>query len=366
MGAITERDYETMLDGVGRLFECDGLERFPFAALTEILRLVGADSSTFNYVAPLVPKVITAAMPALPDQGQRTRRFAAYLPQHSALNHFLTTGDPGAHKLSDFQSEREYHALPLYQEFYRELQYEDQFTVMLFPPGAELIGISLARNRRSFTERDRQILNLVRPQVARAYRHVERTGLLHRALAGRDHVAAATRVSSIHLDRQYRPVQFAPESRQWINHFFPERPRDHRRLPSTITDWLERRSARETRQSSRAGQGDALIREREGQRLRVSLFPEVSGTGRILVLGLETLRDQANSCQSHGLTRREIEVLLQVEHGKTNGEVAAGLGISALTVRCHLEHIFEKLRVSSRTAAVTRFRDLCGSVGQER
>jgi DNA-binding CsgD family transcriptional regulator len=51
------------------------------------------------------------------------------------------------------------------------------------------------------------------------------------------------------------------------------------------------------------------------------------------------------------LTGREAEVLGWVARGKTNAEIAAVLFISPLTVRKHLEHIFEKLGVRTRTAA---------------
>jgi DNA-binding CsgD family transcriptional regulator len=51
------------------------------------------------------------------------------------------------------------------------------------------------------------------------------------------------------------------------------------------------------------------------------------------------------------LTSREAEVLGWVARGKTNGEIAAALFISPLTVRKHLENIFEKLGVRTRTAA---------------
>jgi DNA-binding CsgD family transcriptional regulator len=51
------------------------------------------------------------------------------------------------------------------------------------------------------------------------------------------------------------------------------------------------------------------------------------------------------------LTAREIEVLRLVAAGRTNREVAAALGISGHTVARHLNNIFAKLDVSSRSAA---------------
>lgn len=55
-----------------------------------------------------------------------------------------------------------------------------------------------------------------------------------------------------------------------------------------------------------------------------------------------------------GLTRREVEVLRWVTDGKTNTEIGQILGVSPRTVQKHLQHIFEKLGVSTRTAAVVR------------
>jgi DNA-binding CsgD family transcriptional regulator len=55
-----------------------------------------------------------------------------------------------------------------------------------------------------------------------------------------------------------------------------------------------------------------------------------------------------------GLTRRETEVLTWVADGKTNAEIGVILGTSPRTVQKHLEHIFEKLGVETRTAAAVR------------
>jgi len=53
----------------------------------------------------------------------------------------------------------------------------------------------------------------------------------------------------------------------------------------------------------------------------------------------------------HGLTAREVEVLRLVAAGQSNREIAAALVISEHTVARHLQNIFAKLGVSSRTAA---------------
>jgi DNA-binding CsgD family transcriptional regulator len=54
------------------------------------------------------------------------------------------------------------------------------------------------------------------------------------------------------------------------------------------------------------------------------------------------------------LTPRHWEVLHLVAAGHTNSQVARRLGVTEATVRKHLENIYARLHVSSRTAAVTR------------
>jgi DNA-binding NarL/FixJ family response regulator len=54
------------------------------------------------------------------------------------------------------------------------------------------------------------------------------------------------------------------------------------------------------------------------------------------------------------LTSRQQDLLRLVAAGHTNTQIARRLGISEGTMRTHLENIYERLQVSSRTAAVTR------------
>lgn len=64
-----------------------------------------------------------------------------------------------------------------------------------------------------------------------------------------------------------------------------------------------------------------------------------------------THTNQAPEWKPPKITDRESEVLLWVARGKTNRDIGEILGMSPRTVNKHLEHIFEKLGVETRTAA---------------
>lgn len=66
-----------------------------------------------------------------------------------------------------------------------------------------------------------------------------------------------------------------------------------------------------------------------------------------------------------GLTPRESEILEWVARGKTNPEIAEILLIAPTTVRRHLENVYAKLGVHTRTAAVTRYFGLLGNRERE-
>lgn len=57
------------------------------------------------------------------------------------------------------------------------------------------------------------------------------------------------------------------------------------------------------------------------------------------------------------LTRRELEVLQLVEKGCSNDAIAQQLFLSRTTVKSHLAHVYNKLGVQSRTAALSVARD---------
>jgi len=82
------------------------------------------------------------------------------------------------------------------------------------------------------------------------------------------------------------------------------------------------------------------------------------GTQLILLKQLESTHQALESRLAHlmqrcGLTQREAEVMHWVTLGKTNRDIGEILELSPRTVNKHLEHIFSKLGVETRTAAVS-------------
>ena len=90
---------------------------------------------------------------------------------------------------------------------------------------------------------------------------------------------------------------------------------------------------------------------------REELYSAVRATARgesVLAPGVAArLIGRMRAPAEEKLSSRELEVLQLVAEGDSNSEIASRLHISQATVKSHLVHIFGKLGVSDRTAAVT-------------
>ena len=72
---------------------------------------------------------------------------------------------------------------------------------------------------------------------------------------------------------------------------------------------------------------------------------------RALAAGVGVARRRPRLAAYGGLTSREAEVYELLAEGRTNEEIARALYISPKTVKAHVQHIFTKLGVRSRTQA---------------
>ena len=77
-----------------------------------------------------------------------------------------------------------------------------------------------------------------------------------------------------------------------------------------------------------------------------------SVTGRVLAAYRAAPAPPARDPALDTLTGRELEVLTLIGAGQTNAEIAAALFVGEGTVKTHINHVFTKLRLRDRAAAV--------------
>jgi DNA-binding NarL/FixJ family response regulator len=104
-----------------------------------------------------------------------------------------------------------------------------------------------------------------------------------------------------------------------------------------------------------AGASGYLLKDAPPHELTAAVRAAAAGDSALAPVITSRLLDRMR--RPHvSLSAREIEVLEAVAQGRSNTEVARELSVTETTVKSHLAHIFSKLDVTSRTAAVSEAR----------
>jgi DNA-binding CsgD family transcriptional regulator len=124
-------------------------------------------------------------------------------------------------------------------------------------------------------------------------------------------------------------------------------------LPESLQHWFQEQIARLTLNGNVPSRCLPLHIQQAGRQLIVRLIPNSIKEQYLLLLEEEELQSfSISALELLGLTKREAEVLFWIAKDKSNAAIAKALGCSEGTVRKHLEHLYAKLSVQTRTAAV--------------
>ncbi|SEQ51571.1 MULTISPECIES: response regulator [Lentzea] len=102
----------------------------------------------------------------------------------------------------------------------------------------------------------------------------------------------------------------------------------------------------------KAGATGYLLKDTPRDELQRAIRAAHSGEAVLSPAVATRLLGQVREPASEPLSAREVDVLALVAKGTTNRAVAAALFISEATVKTHLLHVYAKLGVSDRAAAV--------------
>jgi len=347
---LLQLDYHRILAFLEQLYSFEDTATFSDWVIREIPKLVSSHHVSWNQMAFTVPRSTVLEYPYLDDIEGRARVFSEHFLEHPGLIHCLSTGDMTPVSVSDFLSAKEYKRTALYQNLYRQMGYEDQMGLFLEPPAGEVAALSLARDRRGFEDRDREILVILRPHLELAYRNAKALTSARLRLHAEEPEHANVVLLEIGLDGNVE--RGLDRAQTLLMEFYrDEVPRGARGLPERLSRWLRHRPL-------------VPLTVRHGERQLIARF--FPNRRRDRILGLLLLEDRAtqeatSKLRAKGLTRREVQVLFELEKGSTNDDIAAALFISPRTVKKHLENIYTKIGVGNRTAALLWLRLVSGS-----
>lgn len=351
MRRASGRGLSAVLEFLREIYAQPDVPSFVRNTIDRLPRLIPADMSSFNDVDAETGRYRTLVSPPGADVFPRSEEiFERHVREHPYVVHVERFADGQAHALSEFVSHADFRRSAIYNEYYRHTGTEHQLAIAV--PGAEgqVRGFALNRGRRDFSTRERRLLSALGPHLIQAYRTAE---LLARA--GRQDAVAggpcpANDVEVLLLSGSGL-VQFAsPRAWSWLDAYFRGSSARDGRLPGTLADWLKAQATAHADAGGVPAPSSPFVVGRDGARLEIRLadFAE-----RALLVRERRRSTPPETLLTLGLSPREAQVLSWVAEGKTNGEIGIILGARPRTVAKHLERIFRKLGVETRTAAAS-------------
>lgn len=347
MSPLDERSYLRVLGAVHAVREITDPDQFGPVVLAEIAALIDCVVLSFNEVDPARGHVDFVLEPAdfvIPPGSERALDEHAHA--HPLISYAARTGDGSARKISDFLAPEHWHDTPIYRELYAPMGIEFQMSIGLPAPRPIVVGIALNRSDVDFSERDRTVLELLRPHLAQGWRQAREHRRIDALVHAASEVLQSARLGVIVLADP--PHELTTGSLARLYRFFGRPGRDDP-LPPRVARWADR-------QRAAALGAEELIRpmsaERDGARLVLRYLPASPDHAEAILLSEDAARPPSASLTPLGLTSREAQVLAAVATGATNATIGAQLHVAASTVKKHLDNIYLKLGASNRTEAV--------------
>ncbi|MBV9465527.1 MAG: hypothetical protein JO169_05375 [Solirubrobacterales bacterium] len=341
---LGQKDLRTVLELAHRAHACESL----FSLREEMLggglrQLVPYDSIGYNEIDLEARSALGIIDPPEVEFERFAETFLVVAPQHPLVLR-QQGGDLRTGTLSDHLSPRQFHELELYHDFYKRIEVEDQLAFGL--PGEVITAFALCRSRRSFTERDRAALELLRPHLASAYEHARERERVCALVAALESGLERRHMAVIQLDGRGGIEHASPTALELLSAYFGSA--SETTLPRALEAWL----------GSANGSGSSHELTVTGARGRLHVRAH-SSRGTVPWRMLQFSEHRAGppslvALRELGLTERQTQVSRLLACGKRSEQIARELGISAKTVTKHLEHIYATLGVTNRAQALAR------------
>lgn len=215
------RTLRAALDLLGAMNE-SALDKRVFAQLgvEQLPQLVASEFTTLSICHLESGRREVFGLPAGALSAQDRAAFDRHFHEHPLVRYHAYQGGPGTQRISDSLSMEQFRRSPLYNDYYRRIRIDHAMALPIYVRDGVLVSFVLNRTRRDFTDRERALLDVLRPHLARVYQRLNRLGgltareaeVLRWVAAGKSdaQIAAILRISARtvqkHLQHSYEKL----------------------------------------------------------------------------------------------------------------------------------------------------------------
>lgn len=271
--------------------------------------------------------------------------FARYIHEQPLIDALIIKRRTETLKITDLMPAREFQRTNIYNEFYRRVGVTNQLVAPLIVSDDLMMSCSINTIKEDFSERDRLILSMIAPHFANAVRNALAYDRLSSALEKKE-------CGIISLGSHGKTVFVSEFAGKLLADYFAGEKRAANSLPESLANWLSEADLISITSGFNFPVAPLKIEHRNGL-LSVRLMSGGATGEKTLLLEEKKLFSAANF-KNLKITNREAEILFLIVQGKTDDVISMLCGISLRTVHKHVEHIYEKLGVETRTGAMLR------------
>ena len=323
---------------------CD-LETFAHRVASRLSKILPIETISHNGVDPRAPRNV---YPAACLHGAYARSpkkiFEPCVHEHPTANHRARTHE---------NSRLQFHRLELRNKVYRRFAGSNR----LLPRRAKDIAVNCKTKNLAV---HKLLLNLLSPHLHQAYRNAQTITHMQEKLILFDRGLDRLHLGLIFLAPDGKIRLATTWAMQQLTNYLCPRPFRENRVPQSLLRWVKQQKAAPKGKDATLLRRSPLILDRKGKRLVIRLVSDLDQN--LLLLEEHPTTMQIQSLVPFGLSPREAQVLDWVAQGKTNKEIGVILELSPRTVQKHLEHIYRKIYVETRTAAAAKAHEIASMV----
>lgn len=359
------RDLELFSEFVQALYTLCPLVDFPHLAASRLAKILSGKGYSHTGVDFQQLQLNTNA--TMFPASELEQLFEHLISVHPLVIHYAHTRSSKAVKISDLKSESELYRLEIsYWQILQPMEIESRACIVFqhssipknntkSSAGTDSVTtttgmcLCICQSQHKFTDRDRLLLNLIRPHLIQAYANAIVLTQTHDRLAQLDRLLEQANALIVNFDGQVQ--LFTTGATALLQKYYDWRPASQ--LPETLWRWLKFQILFVTANGKVISSIAPLQVEQETTRLSIRIVPDVAESQLILILAEQPIQKLSiESLQLIGLTQKEAHVLILLTRNNSNIEISQALNCSLHTVKKHLENIYDKLHVHHRTAAV--------------